>query len=96
MKRIKWLSFIKHLLQEIHSIKLQLTQNVLSSHRLYLLLGREDDGQVTSLALAVRLALRPIPGDSGDVVAAAVEEIPVHGAGDGGCRLCGQFDHLGS
>lgn len=50
----------------------------------YLLLGRVDDGQVTSLALAVRLALRPIPRVSGDEVTAVVEEMPVVRADDRG------------
>lgn len=51
--------------------------------RPYLLLGREDDGQVASFALAVGLALGPVPGGPRDEVAAVAEEVPVVGADDG-------------
>ena len=62
--------------------------------QLYLLLCCVDDGQVSSFALAEGLALGPIPCGSRDEVAAAVEEMPVHGADDRG--LCCRFDHLRS
>lgn len=54
-----------------------------SRRRPYLLLGREDDGQVASFALAVGLALRPVPGGPRDEVAAVAEEVPVVRADDG-------------
>ncbi|KAA8586310.1 hypothetical protein FQN60_007879 [Etheostoma spectabile] len=55
--------------------------------QLYLLLRRVDDGQVSSFALAVRLALGPIPGGPGDEVTAVAEEMPVHGADDRGLQM---------
>lgn len=55
----------------------------MSRRQQYLLLGREDDGQVASFALAVGLALGPVPGGPRDEVAAVVEEVPVVGADNG-------------
>lgn len=52
---------------------------------------------MTSLALAVRLALGPVPRVSGDEVAAVVEEMPVGRAGNRGRRRRRRgLDHLRS
>ena len=61
---------------------------------MYLLLGCVDDGQVSSLALAVRLALWPVPRGSGDEVTAVIEEMPVWVADYRSLRRL--FDHLRS
>ena len=60
----------------------------------YLLLSRVDDGQVTSLALTVALALTPSLSLPGDEVTAAAEELPAHWAHDRGQRCSWSwFDH---
>lgn len=60
---------------------------------LYLLLGREDDGQVSPFGPAVIVTARPAHCASGDEVTAVVEDTPVLGTDDGGSGPLGRRFH---